>query len=76
MVLLSVCPVLIDNDVPIFLFLLGTLWCGDGNKADKRDDLGHFKEPDACCREHDHCFDHIRAGKSKYGLVNTGLFTR
>lgn len=65
----------------IFLFLFeslfpGTAWCGDGHKAKTDDDLGFFKGTDACCRDHDHCPDSIPANSEKYGLENTGLFTR
>ncbi|RZB89885.1 Phospholip A2 2 and/or PLA2G12 domain containing protein [Asbolus verrucosus] len=55
---------------------LGTKWCGDGNISDSYDDLGKFVGTDSCCREHDLCPDSIAADKTKYGLENTGLFTR
>lgn len=54
----------------------GTLWCGDGTRAKSREELGLFKDTDACCREHDECPDGMPAGSEKYGLENTGLFTR
>ncbi|XP_048000799.1 uncharacterized protein LOC125237691 [Leguminivora glycinivorella] len=55
----------------------GTLWCGDGHSAQARSsDLGLFFYTDTCCREHDACKIFILAGDSKYGLTNTGLFTR
>lgn len=56
--------------------ILGTLWCGDGDIATKYQDLGYHKLTDACCRGHDNCEDFIPAGEEKYGLQNTGLFTR
>lgn len=54
----------------------GTLWCGGGDKAKSDDDLGRLKDTDACCRDHDKCKDNILAGEEKYGLENSGLFTR
>ncbi|XP_063369609.1 uncharacterized protein LOC134657940 [Cydia amplana] len=55
----------------------GTLWCGDGHSAQARSsDLGLFFYTDTCCRQHDACKIFILAGDSKYGLTNTGLFTR
>ncbi|XP_026461613.1 uncharacterized protein LOC113363334 [Ctenocephalides felis] len=54
----------------------GTLWCGGGDKARSNEDLGRFKDTDACCREHDFCQDNILAGEEKHGLINGGLFTR
>ncbi|XP_073962654.1 uncharacterized protein [Choristoneura fumiferana] len=55
----------------------GTLWCGDGHSATARSsDLGLFFFTDTCCREHDACKIYIRSGDTKYGLTNTGLFTR
>lgn len=55
----------------------GTLWCGDGHVAQARSgDLGLFFFTDTCCRQHDACKIYIRAGDTKYGLTNTGLFTR
>lgn len=50
--------------------------CGAGDIADNYDDLGSEKVVDACCREHDHCPDHISAGQSKYGLNNTDSYTK
>ncbi|XP_061723952.1 uncharacterized protein LOC133530125 [Cydia pomonella] len=55
----------------------GTLWCGDGHSAQARSsDLGLFFYTDTCCREHDACKIYILSGDTKYGLTNTGLFTR
>lgn len=54
----------------------GTIWCGDGDQADKYTDLGVFAEPDKCCRAHDKCQNNIEKGGKKYGLENTGMFTR
>lgn len=54
----------------------GTKWCGAGDIADNYDDLGTEAEADACCREHDHCDDNIKAGNSKYGLSNNDSYTK
>ncbi|KAL0861223.1 hypothetical protein ABMA27_008790 [Loxostege sticticalis] len=55
----------------------GTVWCGDGHSATARSgELGLFFFTDTCCRQHDACKIYIRAGETKYGLTNTGLFTR
>ncbi|XP_013137972.1 PREDICTED: uncharacterized protein LOC106102902 [Papilio polytes] len=55
----------------------GTVWCGDGHAAAARSgELGLFFFTDTCCRQHDACKIYIRAGETKYGLTNTGLFTR
>ncbi|VVD01297.1 unnamed protein product [Leptidea sinapis] len=55
----------------------GTVWCGDGHSAQARSsDLGLFFFTDTCCRQHDACKLYIAAGETKFGLTNTGLFTR
>ncbi|XP_050355926.1 uncharacterized protein LOC126777086 [Nymphalis io] len=55
----------------------GTIWCGDGHSAQARSgDLGLFFFTDTCCRQHDACKMYISAGETKFGLTNTGLFTR
>ncbi|GLV39864.1 secretory Phospholipase A2 [Carabus blaptoides fortunei] len=54
----------------------GTQWCGDGNVARTKKDLGFFYKTDSCCREHDNCHDFIEKDQMKYGLSNNGLFTR
>ncbi|KAL4706139.1 hypothetical protein ACJJTC_013604 [Scirpophaga incertulas] len=55
----------------------GTVWCGDGHSATARSgELGLFFFTDTCCRQHDACKLYIRSGETKYGLTNTGLFTR
>ncbi|XP_045761933.1 uncharacterized protein LOC123865129 isoform X2 [Maniola jurtina] len=55
----------------------GTIWCGDGHSAQARSsDLGLFFFTDTCCRQHDACKLYIPAGETKFGLTNTGLFTR
>ncbi|OWR48611.1 phospholipase A2 like protein [Danaus plexippus plexippus] len=53
----------------------GTLWCGDGRSA-RSGELGLFFFTDTCCRQHDACKLYIAAGETKFGLTNTGLFTR
>lgn len=52
---------------------LGTHWYGEGNTA-KNEELGLFKETDACCREHDHCPDVILAGETRHDFTNNGPF--
>ncbi|CAH2097301.1 unnamed protein product [Euphydryas editha] len=55
----------------------GTIWCGDGHSPQARSsDLGLFFFTDTCCRQHDACKMYIAAGETKFGLTNTGLFTR
>lgn len=54
----------------------GTKWCGAGDVAANYDDLGTDKNTDMCCREHDHCPQSIKAGKSKYGLENKDTYTK
>ncbi|KAJ9598334.1 hypothetical protein L9F63_011012, partial [Diploptera punctata] len=54
----------------------GTQWCGAGDRARNSGQLGVFKNTDNCCRHHDNCPDNIPAKESKYGLNNTGSFTR
>ncbi|CAG9793137.1 unnamed protein product [Diatraea saccharalis] len=55
----------------------GTVWCGDGHSATARSgELGLFFFTDTCCRQHDACKMYIKAGETKHGLTNTGLFTR
>lgn len=62
---------------PKFLrYILGTLWCGDGNVSDSVAVLGSAKFADSCCRDHDMCPDTIEAGDTQHGLTNKGLFTR
>ncbi|XP_044739772.1 phospholipase A2-like [Chrysoperla carnea] len=54
----------------------GTKWCGDGNISKCEEDLGLFSSTDACCRSHDMCNNFIMPGDQKYGLENSGLFSR
>ncbi|XP_033185943.1 phospholipase A2 [Bombus vancouverensis nearcticus] len=54
----------------------GTLWCGNGNIANGTDELGSWKQTDACCRTHDMCPDIIEAHGSKHGLTNSADYTR
>ncbi|XP_034943085.1 phospholipase A2-like [Chelonus insularis] len=49
----------------------GTKWCGRGDKAKTKEDLGRFNRTDICCRAHDLCPVVIEAGKSLHGLNNT-----
>ncbi|XP_033230768.1 phospholipase A2-like [Belonocnema kinseyi] len=67
----------VTKENTFFKFIFpGTRWCGDGDIAKDEEELGFFKETDACCREHDLCSDVIYAGESKYGLTNKGFFSR
>ncbi|XP_034944379.1 phospholipase A(2)-like [Chelonus insularis] len=54
----------------------GTLWCGGGNIAVKKDDVGVFSQTDICCREHDSCPYSVEAGKTFGLLKNNGMFAR
>lgn len=60
----------------ITTILPGTLWCGSGSTVRIPSDLGLFFLSDNCCKQHDHCPKSILAGETKFGLTNTGLFTR
>ncbi|XP_064620903.1 uncharacterized protein LOC135483791 [Lineus longissimus] len=55
----------------------GTKWCGNGKIAKSYDDLGtgSKRKADMCCREHDHCPDHIPARSTKYGVRNNQIYT-
>ncbi|XP_066454685.1 protein PROCA1 [Eleutherodactylus coqui] len=48
----------------------GTLWCGAGNNAVEKGDLGEHKETDSCCRTHDHCEHVIHPFTYSYGYRN------
>lgn len=54
----------------------GTLWCGDGNQARHKNEVGIFRNTDICCKQHDHCPAFIKRNQEFKGLRNTGLFTR
>ncbi|WNE40226.1 MAG: hypothetical protein GBAus27B_000293 [Mycoplasmataceae bacterium] len=54
----------------------GTKWCGDGDRAKDDEDLGLFKETDACCRAHDKCDSNIIAGSVKANLKNDGFLLK
>ncbi|KAF4519013.1 hypothetical protein B566_EDAN009776 [Ephemera danica] len=54
----------------------GTKWCGAGNIATNKNDLGQLVREDSCCRDHDTCADVIRPESSKYGLRNPSTSTR
>uniref|UniRef100_A0A8B9BHP0 phospholipase A2 n=1 Tax=Anser brachyrhynchus TaxID=132585 RepID=A0A8B9BHP0_9AVES len=53
----------------------GTLWCGAGNSAGNATELGLFRGPDRCCREHDQCEAQITALQFNYGIRNYRLHT-
>ncbi|XP_068269069.1 group 3 secretory phospholipase A2 [Nyctibius grandis] len=55
--------------------LPGTLWCGAGNSAGSASELGLFRGPDRCCREHDQCSEQITALQFNYGIRNYRLHT-
>uniref|UniRef100_A0A672U0G5 phospholipase A2 n=1 Tax=Strigops habroptila TaxID=2489341 RepID=A0A672U0G5_STRHB len=55
--------------------LTGTLWCGAGDSAGNDSDLGVFRGPDRCCREHDQCSAQIMALQFNYGIRNYRLHT-
>nr|XP_005493838.1 group 3 secretory phospholipase A2 [Zonotrichia albicollis] len=55
--------------------LPGTLWCGAGNSAGNWSELGLFRGPDRCCREHDQCWAQITALQFNYGIRNYRLHT-
>ncbi|XP_014398027.1 PREDICTED: group 3 secretory phospholipase A2 isoform X3 [Myotis brandtii] len=48
----------------------GTLWCGFGDSAGNSTELGVFRGPDLCCREHDHCPQSISPFQYNYGMQN------
>ncbi|EFN63988.1 Phospholipase A2 [Camponotus floridanus] len=54
----------------------GTLWCGGGDIAKSKSDLGLFNDTDACCRAHDNCKYDIESDNTMGNLDNNGLFTR
>uniref|UniRef100_A0A8C3V0C8 Phospholipase A2 group III n=1 Tax=Catharus ustulatus TaxID=91951 RepID=A0A8C3V0C8_CATUS len=53
--------------------LPGTLWCGAGDSAGNWNELGLFRGPDRCCREHDQCWAQITALQFNYGIRNYRL---
>uniref|UniRef100_A0A8C3CJK9 phospholipase A2 n=1 Tax=Cairina moschata TaxID=8855 RepID=A0A8C3CJK9_CAIMO len=53
----------------------GTLWCGAGDSAGNATELGVFRGPDRCCREHDQCEAQITALQFNYGIRNYRLHT-
>ncbi|KAM6378054.1 group 3 secretory phospholipase A2 [Pluvialis apricaria] len=55
--------------------LPGTLWCGAGDSAGNASELGVFRGPDRCCREHDQCSAQITALQFNYGIRNYRLHT-
>ncbi|XP_064024887.1 LOW QUALITY PROTEIN: group 3 secretory phospholipase A2 [Pogoniulus pusillus] len=55
--------------------LPGTLWCGLGDSAGNSSELGLFRGPDRCCREHDLCSAQIAALQFSYGIRNYRLHT-
>lgn len=58
-----------------FKTILGTKWCGPGQTAKNDNELGYFKEVDACCRAHDNC-EHVLPFSLKHGLRNVNVITR
>lgn len=60
----------------MIVLYIGTVWCGMGNAAPNDAVVGVFYATDNCCRLHDKCPDSIPPKKNRYGLSNTGVFTR
>ncbi|GFO26565.1 phospholipase a2 [Plakobranchus ocellatus] len=58
-----------------YLIFPGTKWCGDGDIAKHRDDLGAQEEVDKCCRRHDLCPLAIPRLSSKFDYFNYRLHT-
>ena len=54
----------------------GTEWCGTGNIAKSENEFGRFKSTDKCCKAHDRCKIDLDPMQTKFGLRNSGLFTR
>ncbi|BFZ04753.1 hypothetical protein BsWGS_07792 [Bradybaena similaris] len=53
----------------------GTKWCGDGDIAEHKQDVGYHAELDKCCRRHDLCPLVIPRLTWRYGLFNYRLHT-
>ncbi|XP_045682748.1 group 3 secretory phospholipase A2 isoform X1 [Phyllostomus hastatus] len=53
----------------------GTLWCGVGDSAGNSTELGVFRGPDLCCREHDRCPHTISPFQYDYGIRNYRFHT-
>ncbi|XP_045056469.2 group 3 secretory phospholipase A2 isoform X2 [Desmodus rotundus] len=53
----------------------GTLWCGVGDSAGNSTELGVFRGPDLCCREHDRCPQTISPFQYDYGIRNYRFHT-
>lgn len=67
----------LNEDERVFKKLfLGTKWCGSGDVAKDKNDIGYFYLTDNCCREHDLCDHVLEPGDEKFGLKNSGKFTR
>ncbi|CRK89630.1 CLUMA_CG003258, isoform A [Clunio marinus] len=64
------------NNQDLQFIYMGTKWCGAGDIAQSKRDIGYFYMTDSCCRDHDLCPQMIEAQKSNYGLRNPGKFTR
>lgn len=56
--------------------MVGTKWCGAGDIARDKNDIGYFYLTDSCCRAHDLCPATLAAQETKFGLKNSGKFTR
>ena len=53
----------------------GTLWCGNGNKAESDEALGSYADVDSCCRDHDKCDRNVGAFGKKFGYRNWRPYT-
>lgn len=66
----------LGNNQDFKFIMLGTKWCGAGDMAKDKNDIGYFYITDNCCREHDLCPMTLGAQEEKFGLKNSGKFTR
>ncbi|XP_011309464.1 phospholipase A2 large subunit-like [Fopius arisanus] len=60
---------------PFDLIFPGTKWCGKGDVAEDKHDLGWFEQTDECCKNHDGCPNYVAGGETRFGLHNSGLIT-
>jgi len=57
------------------MMLVGTKWCGAGNRASSYNDLGADHGIDRCCRHHDHCPYVIKSKRTDYEHTNQLFIT-
>ena len=58
-----------------YLFLLGTQWCGIGEREEASHSAKNISRTDECCKEHDSCPHYIPRWNKRYNLFNWRLFT-